>query len=328
MPEFRFDPLRHCWVSFAPERHQRPRDFAEDGAHVTSSIACDCLFCKGQEHRTPTATFTVPNDLPNESTGEPLSVADDWRVRIVPNSYPAAATHEVIIESPEHQTQMSGLDAAQFGRVVQAYWGRLSQLRQAAHIEHVSLWKNSGPAAGASLSHVHSQLMGTPFVSRAVQQELDLARQRCRDSQACPWCELLSTEQRAACRIVLETEYFVAFCPFASRFVAETWIVPRRHAAHFDSLTLSERTDFATSLRSCFTALETAFPNTAYNAALHTAPFRLPDVDAFHWHFEIMPRVNGLAGFELGSENYINTVLPEEAAAQLRAALLAVEKAG
>jgi hypothetical protein len=38
----------------------------------------------------------------------------------------------------------------------------------------------------------------------------------------------------------------------------------------------------------------------------------------FHWYVSVIPRLTRVAGFELGSGVYINTVLPEAAAEFLR----------
>jgi UDPglucose--hexose-1-phosphate uridylyltransferase len=45
------------------------------------------------------------------------------------------------------------------------------------------------------------------------------------------------------------------------------------------------------------------------NAWLHDGP---------HWHLELFPRTTRLAGLELGAGVYVNPVLPEQAAAELR----------
>ena len=56
----------------------------------------------------------------------------------------------------------------------------------------------------------------------------------------------------------------------------------------------------------------------AYNFVIHTAPRELDRPDAFHWRLELFPRLTKVAGFEWGSDCYINPLSPEEAARQLR----------
>jgi UDPglucose--hexose-1-phosphate uridylyltransferase len=110
----------------------------------------------------------------------------------------------------------------------------------------------------------------------------------------------------------------LAFCPFASRLAYETWIVPRRHAAHFDAASPESLPELAGLLRSVLVKLERIVKLSAYNYLVHTAPFDTAGCNHYHWHIEILPRTTSLAGFELGTGCFINTVLPERAAAALR----------
>jgi len=55
-----------------------------------------------------------------------------------------------------------------------------------------------------------------------------------------------------------------------------------------------------------------------FNYALHTRPISKDHSEYYHWHFEIIPKLTKVAGFEWGSGFYINPTTPEEAAAFLR----------
>ncbi|MBI3697392.1 MAG: hypothetical protein HY238_21475, partial [Acidobacteria bacterium] len=59
-----------------------------------------------------------------------------------------------------------------------------------------------------------------------------------------------------------------------------------------------------------------------YNFVLHTSPLNENTQDYYHWHFEVMPKLTKVAGFEWGSGFYINPTPPEEAARFLREASL------
>jgi UDPglucose--hexose-1-phosphate uridylyltransferase len=63
--------------------------------------------------------------------------------------------------------------------------------------------------------------------------------------------------------------------------------------------------------------------NPAYNYYIHTLPVSHSlmtkyDDRSYHWHLEILPRLNVWGGFELGSDVYVNTILPENASDILR----------
>jgi UDPglucose--hexose-1-phosphate uridylyltransferase len=47
---------------------------------------------------------------------------------------------------------------------------------------------------------------------------------------------------------------------------------------------------------------------------LHSAPIRTPDLEYYHWHIEIIPKLTRVAGFEWGTGFYINPTSPEDAA--------------
>ena len=54
-----------------------------------------------------------------------------------------------------------------------------------------------------------------------------------------------------------------------------------------------------------------------YNFILHTSPVQEPALPEYHWHFEIIPKLSKVAGFEWGSGFYINPTSPESAARYL-----------
>jgi UDPglucose--hexose-1-phosphate uridylyltransferase len=72
-------------------------------------------------------------------------------------------------------------------------------------------------------------------------------------------------------------------------------------------------------LHELFSRLEAVSPNIAYNLLLHTAPTEAPD-SAFHWHWEVVPRLTHEAGLEWGCGVYISPLSPERAADELRRA--------
>lgn len=337
--ELRKDPITGRQVAFAPERAARP--FEHEHAESPSANSLErCPFCRGNEDLTPEAVL---------QPGESGEASPDWLVRVIPNRYPAfamsdrptaraeqnepqevnfevipgAGRHEVLIESPDHHCAMSELSSEQFRRVIEVYHQRICGLREDDCLAHVTIFKNQGAAAGASLEHVHSQLVATPFVPRSFDEELAAAVRfagAAHTDSPNLWSAILKRELQEASRVVGETDSFVAFCPFASRFPYEMWIVPRRHEPHFAETADTEIHEFSEVLRATLTALERVLPIPAYNIALCTAPFRDPRSPAYHWHLKITPRIAGIAGFEVGTGGWINIVLPEIAAAKLREA--------
>ena len=131
---------------------------------------------------------------------------------------------------------------------------------------------------------------------------------------------MLEEELAEGTRIVAESQHFVAFCPYASQFPYETWILPREHSSRFENARAGELAEFAVLLRGIIGRVESLLADPAFNYLIHTAPFDTPSDSHYHWHLEIFPRLTKTAGFEWGAGDYINTVAPEDAAATLRSA--------
>lgn len=294
----------------------------------TTSEVGECPFCAENEHLTPATLLVVPSLDPSKESGA-------WQVRVVPNLYPALGSpqadatghHEVIIESSDHLTRFTRLGLPQVLVVLEVYRDRLSALRGETKIVHAVIFKNEGAEAGASLAHIHSQLIALPYVPEATRKRLDF--NRCYAEQhGQTYFEAVIDKARQDNRIVWESADLVAFCPHASRFPYETWIVPIAPQPHFDASPASLLEQLAEGWLRVALAYETIVPEGAYNAVLQSAPLRgaeLPDdpfdsssFDHYHWSLEILPRVAMLAGFECGTGDYINTVFPERAAATLR----------
>ncbi|OYV86408.1 MAG: galactose-1-phosphate uridylyltransferase [Planctomycetia bacterium 21-64-5] len=269
--------------------------------------------------------------------GSPAN-GEGWRVRAVPNKFPAleiegdlhkrgdgiydmmrgVGAHEVIIESPRHLLSTSDLTEEELCEVLWVYRDRLVDLKKDPRLVYGMIFKNVGAAAGASLEHTHSQLIVTPIVPIVVMEEMKGSQEFYRYRGRCVFCDMVQQELAGEKRIVLDTPGFVAFCPFASRFPFETWILPKGHASHYENIQKHGVEELARVLRQVIGNIELALDRPSYNYILHTAPFDSPELGHYHWHIEIIPRLTRTAGFEWGSGFYINPVPPEEAAAFLR----------
>jgi UDPglucose--hexose-1-phosphate uridylyltransferase len=343
MPELRIDPICGRRVYIAEERLGRPNDFVtvETGpATLVDAQAAreGCPFCAGHESATP------------HSSAEVRDASGRWRVRVVPNKYPAvnlgdfnesvtqrahapdlraAGAHEVIIESPLHVVEITDLDADQLAAVLAMYRDRLRHWSGDRRLKHAIVFKNSGFAAGASLEHVHSQLVALPYVPNAVQAELDGCEAWFARNGRCVFCEIVHCHISARKHgdtglLVLEESGYAAVCAYAGRQPFETWILPTRHASRFDQLDDAEIPPLAAILRETVRRIADQCRrygySLAYNLVLHTAPSSDAYARDYHWHWELIPRTTHLAGLEWGAGVYINPVSPERAARELRAA--------
>ncbi len=327
MSELRKDPVVGRWVIIAADRAGRPNDFSERTLHHGGR----CPFDDGQETLTPSETmaYAAPGRSPN---------ARGWYLRVVPNRFPALTiegallregvgifdkmsgigAHEVIIETPRHETSMGDLSRAEVESVLAAYRDRIRDLKRDERFRHILVFKNQGRAAGATLEHAHSQLIALPIVPRNVIEELRGAEAYFTHKERCPYCDIIAQERKDSVRLIFENEHAIALAPWAPKSPFETWVLPKTHAASYEEAPDALRSGVAEVMRVVLRKLDVALERPPLNYMLHTAPLRDKPSSYYHWHFEIVPRLTGVAGFEWGSGFFINPTSPEEAAAFLR----------
>jgi UDPglucose--hexose-1-phosphate uridylyltransferase len=120
--------------------------------------------------------------------------------------------------------------------------------------------------------------------------------------------------------VILENKYFISFCPFVSRFPFEIMIMPKQHSGYFYQMSGVEMSALAVILKDTLTKLKKVFVNLSYNYIIHSAPINgEADVEYYHWHIEIMPKLTQVAGFEWGTGFYLDPTSPELAAQYLKA---------
>ncbi len=328
MPELRKDPILGRWVIIATERGKRPHDFVIEEDVVKGGF---CPFCPGNEHTTPPEIFAIrePGTGPN---------TPGWQLRVVNNKFPALVpqgepdragegmfdkmngigTHEVIIENPDHQITLASISVDGFVEVLTAYRQRIKTLAQDPRFRYVLIFKNQGRSAGASLEHSHSQLIGLPIVPELVMEELNGSKFYYNWKERCVFCDMIRQEIDQKKRLVLENDEFVALCPFAPRSPFEVWILPKTHFSSFVDLGDESYRLLAEIFSETLKRLEKSLGKAPYNFILHTAPIREPEIPYYHWHFEIMPKLTLMAGFEWGSGFFINPTPPEDAAQYLK----------
>ena len=280
--------------------------------------------------------MTPPEILGYRQGGQPND--PNWTLRVVPNKFPALriegelgkaadgiydrmhgiGAHEVVIESERHDVDLFDLPEKRFEDVLWAYRDRLLDLKNDHRFKSVLIFKNHGAAAGASLTHSHSQLIALPVIPKRVMEEMNGCKEYYRFRDRCLFCDIIVQEMDQKVRIVEETGEFLAFSPYAPRFPFETWIVPKRHQCAYEMIEGDQAKALAAVFRRTLRRLNLALENPPFNFIVHSAPFPERAVDFFHWHIEIMPKLTKVAGFEWGSGFYINPTPPEESAKYLR----------
>ncbi len=339
MSELRYDPVKRSWVIIAAERILRPT--MQLRRESLPSPGGGCPFCPGNEDKTPPEIRLLP-----EPGGK------GWRVRVVPNKFPALAVethpqrmgrglydvvtgfgaHEVIIETPRHDQQMVDLPLDHLRDVFLVYRERLADLMRDERFRYIMIFKNHLSEAGATLEHPHTQMIGMPVTPNMIATELLSSREYYSHKERCLFCDIVAQEMAENERLVSQGERFVVYTPFASSFPFELRIVPRQHGHDFTLADDETLRHLAATVKETLARLRKVLNDPPFNFIIHTSPptnrragkpeyWGSIDRD-YHWHMELVPRLTKIAGFEWGTGFYINPVRPEEAARALREAEL------
>jgi UDPglucose--hexose-1-phosphate uridylyltransferase len=330
----RFDVTTNDWVIFAPSRAMRPDEFRQPRGDSSAQAAVNgnCPFCPGNEPRTPKEVYAIRG---------PGAGMSDWKVRVVPNKFPAlrieessqrlvqgrffrsmggCGAHEVIVDSPDHARPLALQPVEQIVLLLRTMQDRFNDLMRDARFQAIVIFKNHGAGAGTSLGHPHCQLIATPVAPPVLRRKLAVATEYYDATGECLYSALLHEELAAGRRVLIQNDHYAAILPFASHVPFEIWILPRLRQSSFRWVDPSLLRPLAQMLKTVLMKLRVALGDPDFNLTIDAAPRFEEDGEYFLWHIRILPRLSTPAGFEMGSGMAINTSLPEDAADYLRAA--------
>jgi len=329
MSELRRDPIGGRWVIVDTDHPHKPEDYEYEPQVYKGGT---CPFCYGNESMTPPEVDAIRDSHTSPNTS-------GWQVRVVPNKFPAlqvegdierrgigmydmsngVGAHEVLIETPYHQKDISDLLNHEVENFISMYCRRALDLAKDRRFKYIMIFKNLGSAAGASLEHPHTQIIALPMIPKSALEEIKGASNYFEYRERCIFCDIIRQETQENERLVLDNKHFLAFCPFVSRFPFEIWIIPKKHSSLFCHMPPEEIPSLAQILRDIIAKLKKLFPNVSYNYILHSSPVNGDgSTEGYHWHIEFMPKLTRTAGFEWGSGFYLVATPPELAAKYLR----------
>lgn len=336
MPEIRVDPISGARAIVAGERSRRPGGEPRCAPPEPIDPASD-PFADGAEGKTPPELFALrPDGSPPDSPG--------WRVRVVPNLYPALTpaepdpgavgtppakgplspsemffstpahgAHEVIVNGPQPVLSLAGLPAEQVLAAMEVWRARMRV--HADEAAYVQLIVNERREAGASLPHTHAQLYGLPFVPADVARERErFGAHATRTMGQNLLSDMLQEEVRLGERIVAIDSEAVLVAPYASKLPYQLMLIPRSPRARFEDDGPLGAALLHDGLSRLARHLGASPP---LNLWVRTAP---RGAEHFCWRIDVMPRLTHLAGLELSTGLSLNIVAPEDAAAHLREA--------
>ena len=311
--EFRFDPLTREWVNVVGHRQARP-NLPTDG----------CPFCVGGlEAPEPYDVRWFANRWPAFEPGDPIDPAaaeSEGRTTL-----PAVGAAEVVLYSPEHGASMSTLTPAHLRKVVDLWATRTEALLARPEVEYVLVFENRGPEVGATIHHPHGQIYAYPFVPPAPAHEARVNREH-----GCGSCTEFIAEE-AGERVVHASATWLAHVPFASAYSYGLRLTPRRHVGWLAELDTTERDGLVAALLDVLVRYDRLWAHEPARSAMFPYLLWIHQAAArhdgeYHLHLHVAPpqRSPGVARFvasgELGSGTLSNPIVPEAAAAALRAA--------
>ena len=334
MNQFRRNPVTGQWsIILAEYNFKELITNPQARKKIGEKRASHCNFCSGFETATPPEIFAIRHN--NSQKNQP-----DWAVRVVPDKQPilqifgelnnrgvgiydvldGIGAHEVVIESPGHNQQLTDMDKPQIQDVLAAYRERILDLKRDQRFRYVLLHKNYGEGQPEVVDHSHSHIIATPITPTRVKNELMNAMEHYRYKERCLFCDILYQELTDDERVVTANEKFVALSPFSSRSPFEIWLLPKQHETFFEYN--NEHSALATILKDLLLRIKTTLHNPNYVMVLHSGPniatgklrgyWRTLERD-YHWHIEITPRFRGFTSFDIGSGFPITAISPEHA---------------
>lgn len=339
--QFRRDPISGRWTIMVQDKLNIKELISNKSSGARSrknKNDIHCQYCAGFEGETLPEIFSIRhNDSHKNEPG--------WSVRVIPEQNPilqiygelnnrgvgmydvlnGLGAHELLIESPLHDIQLSEMEESHLENILYAYRERILDLKRDSRFRYVLVHKNYGEGDGASVGHPHSQIIATPITPTRVKTELLNAMEYYLYKERCVFCDVIYQELTDNERIIIQNDKYIAFAPFSSRAPFEVWILPKQHETFFEWNV--EHGQLAAVIKEILQKISTTLNDPNFVMVLHSGPnisagklrgyWRTLEKD-YHWHIEITPRFRGYTSFEVGSGFQINPVPPEHAAKILR----------
>jgi UDPglucose--hexose-1-phosphate uridylyltransferase len=314
--EMRYDELAGEWVIVADHRQDRIFLPQEDSCPLCPSSSSNQTEVPDPKYE----VVVVDNRFPSLST-------PSGRTSALKAGSMAKGTNlghcEVVCFTDNHQTTFADLSVQRVALVIAAWQNRTADLLARDWVEYVFVFENFGEDIGVTISHPHGQIYAYPFIPpraltslRAIKAHHDAKGQ---DLIA----ELIARERASRERIVDETEYWIAFVPFAARWPFQVHLHSKDRVADFTELSDAHTAELAwlypRLLKRFHNLFEAQVP---YIAAWNQAPrgslnpYGRLYLDVFTTRRDVN-RLKFLAGSESAMGAFVNDISPEKAARML-----------
>ena len=308
----RFDPLTSEWITIASHRQQR--------AFLPPANACPlCPSTDLNQSELPDNFDVAVFENKGPAFGPSIAEIEHPNGNVFGFSTQAHGRCEVVVFSPEHQGSLASMPEDRIQTVITAWQDRTSQLQSMPGIVQVFPFENRGEEIGVTLHHPHGQIYGYPFITPRTQKLISGIERVGPD-----FFEQLAEFEFASERVVLESESFVAYVPYAARWPVELHMMPKRQLPDLAALNDSETQELAGFYKKLLQGIDALYETpTPYISAWHQAPM-IENRERVRLTLQITsPRraadkLKFLAGSEAAMGAFVGDIEPEAIAGRLR----------
>lgn len=305
----------------------------KDGADPDS----DSPFAPGNEHMTNPAVFALVDKegmLQRGQDADGVSVKN-WIIRVfaegdpvvTPDAereyahglhpvQPALGYHYTMVASPNRGDSFSTLSLDQWSHIIMTIQYMVKRLYHKKDVAYVAVCADHGDLVEAALPYPCIKIVTLPFIPPVVASEHASSHEMMKKGQTCSTCKTVNAESGGP-RQILQTDHFIAFCPWVSASRYEFCICPKKHAVSLP-ITQKEIRDLALILRTTLGGLVKTVGEDSYSVVFHLSPENRTGVK-LHWSVRVYPVTKSGSGMGRGFGVYLNDVSPEEAASKLGA---------
>lgn len=315
--QMRLDSLTGDWISVAAARQNR--------AFLPPANKCPlCPSTAENQSEVPDQFDVAVFENKSPSFGPVLAERDDPSYAVV-EDYALGSVRdsigrcEVVVFSPEHTGSLGSMPVSRVRTVIEAWVDRTEHLQSLPGIRQVFPFENRGQEIGVTLHHPHGQIYGYPYVTPRTKKVLDSI-----DHFGADLFEQTLQFEKRSDRVLIASENFTAYVPFAARWPIELHLLPHRNVQHFAQLTNDERDELAQVYSRLLKGLDRLYETpTPYISAWHQAP-RVVGGENVRLQLQITSpkraadKLKFLAGSESAMGAWIGDIPPETIANQLR----------
>lgn len=294
----------------------------------------NCSLCPGNENMT---NLSIVSLVAKDGMLQRLQDSADnyiinWTIRIFESSNPVVSTkvdelysdsplymepaygyHYIVVASSKHEETFATISIEQWSNIIVILQDRLRWLYTKKKITYVAIYINYRKIdTGETSIHPHINMVALSIIPPTIEKESQISHKIINDKGICPMCQIINDESNEE-RQILQTDSFIAFCPWSSSYPFEFCICPKKHITNFSQITQKEISDLALILRSTLGGMSKSIKNPSYDLIFHLSPEKKNNKQ-IHWHIEIYPLTKAVSGIERGYNIYLNNVHPEKAA--------------